>query len=95
MQQIQLSWFRSSDGGGFAEIEGVDGPFYQPSADDIGTHICIKCTLTEAALSPAVEKGGRGRSRAAKGGEGERGGRGMPPSPTRHQVPEVAFAEVS
>lgn len=91
---MQLSWFRSSDGGGFAEIEGVDGPFYQPSADDIGTRICVKCTLTEAALSPAVEKGGRGRSRAAKGGEGERRGRGMSPSPTRHQVPEVAFAEV-
>ncbi|CAN0457444.1 unnamed protein product, partial [Discosporangium mesarthrocarpum] len=40
-----LAWFRSSEGGGFQEIAGVTGPFYQPSVDDVGTRICIQCTL--------------------------------------------------
>lgn len=89
-------WFRSSTGGGFAEIKGVDGSYYQPSADDVGMRICIKCKLAGAALhfgggsgglSPAGGKGRRGRH--ARGG----GVRPLSQSPQRHQA-QVTFAEV-
>eukprot|EP00752_Nemacystus_decipiens_P006496 g5849.t1 len=93
-QLTKLVWFRSSTGGGFAEIKGVDGPYYQPSADDVGMHICIKCTLAGAALNfggsgglSPVGKGRRGRH--ARGG----GSRNPPLSPQRHQA-QVTFAEV-
>ncbi|CAM9470559.1 unnamed protein product [Pylaiella littoralis] len=93
----KLVWFRSSSGGGFAEIKGVDGPYYQPSADDVGTRICVKCTLAGAALnfggsgalSPAAGKGRRGRPALGGGGGGSR----SPQSPQRHQA-QVTFAEV-
>lgn len=90
----KLVWFRSSSGGGFAEIKGVDGPYYQPSADDIGTRICIKCTLTGAALASG---GGRSPVRGKRGRSPRRGGGGgmqATSSPHRHQAPHVAFAEV-
>lgn len=94
----QLVWFRSSSGGGFAEIKGVDGPYYQPSADDVGTRICVKCTLAGSAhnlggsdaLSPAGGKGRRGRVAHRGGGGGESP---TPQSPQRHQA-QVTFAEV-
>ena len=90
----KLAWFRSSTGGGFAEIKGVDGPYYQPSADDVGMHICIKCTLAGAALSfggtGGLSPAGKGkRGRHARGG----GSRVPPQSPQRHQA-QVTFAEV-
>lgn len=91
----KLVWFRSSSGGGFAEIKGVDGPYYQPSADDIGTRICIKCTLTGGALASG---GGRSPVRGIRGRSPQRGGGGggtqATSSPHRHQSPHVAFAEV-
>lgn len=96
----KLTWFRSSAGGGFAEIKGVDGPYYQPSADDIGTHICIKCTLVDsAALFGASSGGGGGGGRSPKrGGRGRHGrnarGGDRVLSPSRSQAGEVSFAEV-
>lgn len=75
----------------------MDGPYYQPSADDIGMRICIKCTLAGAALSFGASGGlspaggGKGRrGRHARGG----GSRVPPQSPQRHQA-QVTFAEVN
>lgn len=83
----QLVWFRSSSGGGFAEIEGVIGPYYQLSADDVGSRICVKCNLTETAVV-AMEVAGVSPTRS-----GRRGRASPSPSPTRRQA-QVAFAEV-
>lgn len=72
----------------------MDGPYYQPSADDVGMRICIKCTLAGAALSfggtGGLSPAGKGRrGRHARGG----GSRLRPQSPQRHQA-QVTFAEV-
>lgn len=84
----QISWFRSSSRDGFAEIDGVDGAYYQLSADDIGSHICVKCSLasSHASLSPARQTNSRGGGRA--GGAPA----AVTPDGSRHQA--VAFAEV-
>ncbi|CBJ31800.1 hypothetical protein Esi_0282_0032 [Ectocarpus siliculosus] len=92
-----LVWFRSSSGGGFAEIKGVEGPYYQPSADDLGSRICIKCTLAGTALNfggtgsggfLSPTNGGKGR----RGRHGRGGGRSGSRSPQRQQD-QVSFAE--
>ena len=63
----------------------MDGPYYQLSANDVGSRICIKCTLDEAALSTP----GAGVSPSRRRGPDAV----QAPSPTRLQT-QVAFAEV-
>ncbi|CAN0328770.1 unnamed protein product, partial [Ectocarpus sp. 8 AP-2014] len=93
-----LVWFRSSSGGGFAEIKGVEGPYYQPNADDLGSRICIKCTLAGTALNfggtgsgGVLSPASRGKGRRGRHGRG--GGRSGSRSPQRQQD-QVSFAGV-
>jgi hypothetical protein len=44
--KLSLSWHRATSGGKFMTITDVQGGFYQPSADDIGAHVCLKVHLT-------------------------------------------------
>ena len=39
---LQCTWYRATDEKEFVTIEGVNGAFYQPNADDIGCKICVK-----------------------------------------------------
>jgi len=45
--KLSLSWYRALPGtnGKFMRIADLDGGFYQPSADDIGSMICLQCNL--------------------------------------------------
>ncbi|CAN0091031.1 unnamed protein product, partial [Ectocarpus sp. 12 AP-2014] len=93
-----LVWFRSSSGGGFAKIKGVEGPYYQPSADDLGSRICIKCTLAGNATNFGGTGSGGGlsptnRVKGRRGRHGRGGVRSGSRSPQRQQD-QVSFAEV-
>ncbi|CAG9327629.1 unnamed protein product [Blepharisma stoltei] len=38
---LRCTWYRSTNEKQFVTIEGVNGAFYQPNADDIGCKICV------------------------------------------------------
>lgn len=38
---LHCTWYRAARGSDFVVIEGVNGAFYQPTADDVGCKICV------------------------------------------------------
>ena len=46
---LKMQWYRAGTGseGGFAEIKGVHGGFYQPSAEDVNCRLLCRATNTE------------------------------------------------